>query len=354
MTEQKIRALQNYLKKQNADWLLLASLGHEVNDSVLTYVLTIDPEYAFLLIPASGEAILFVTPFEVTETQARFPSFIVRPLNQTITALVEAEVDPTETILVRESVFPVSLHTILQKSKLRPATQLETVYTIKNSEEINAMRAVTAKTDELFESLITHWSDFKTEQDAARHVYQFALSADCEVSFPPIIASGPHASEPHHHTSNTSLLPGFCVLDIGLRLNGYCSDLSRTVYLGIPTEDDKNLYQRVKEAQAAATALILPGIPASQLDLVCRQKLGDSEPYFIHGLGHGVGTAVHEWPSISKTSQAILSENMIITIEPGVYYPGKLGIRIEDDILVTNSGPEILNQVSKELLLLPI
>lgn len=350
MIEEKIKALQAYLKSQSADWLVLTSLGHEVNDSILTYILTAEPEYALLLIPQTGQAILFLTPFEVSEAKQAFPSLVVRPLTQNIADSIKNETKGSR-ILVRETIFPISLFRALENCTL--ARGLETVVACKNSAEIQAMRAVVTKTDELFASLISHWSNFKTELDAARQVYQFALDHDCTVSFPPIIASGPNAAEPHHRTNFDKLVPGFCVIDIGLKINGYCSDLSRTIYIGTPTETDQALYNLVLKAQTTAINLVKPNIKTSELDQACREILGSEQKYFIHGLGHGVGTAVHEWPGISSQSQATLAENMIVTIEPGLYYPQKLGIRIEDDILVTKTGFEVLNQAPKKLISLP-
>lgn len=183
------------------------------------------------------------------------------------------------------------------------------------------------------------------------YIYRFALENNCTVSFPPIIACAANAAEPHHQTNLTKLTRGFCVIDLGLKIDGYCSDLSRTIFIGEPSSEEKEIYELVKTAQADSVNHVKSGIKASEIDLVCRQILGKWQKNFIHGLGHGVGTAVHEWPSISTTSQAILEANMIITIEPGVYISGEFGIRIEDDVLVTENGSEVLNRTSKELII---
>ncbi len=348
----KIIALQNYITSQNANALLLASLGHEINDSILTYLLGYEPEYAAVLI-TKDKAILWLTPFEVREAVLKFPEIMVRPLRSTLITLVIEEIT-TGKILTRGTVLSVNLAKALGTAgyELRQADNIEQVVVRKNSAEIVAMRTVCTKTDELFAELIAHWSEFNTEQDAAKFIYSFALANNCEVSFPPIIACGANAAEPHHQTNNTKLSPGFCVIDLGLKIKGYCSDLSRTIFLGTPSVEETELYELVKKAQTESVSLVKPGTKASDLDFSCRRNLGTWEKNFIHGLGHGVGTAVHEWPNISSLSQAVLEKGMIITIEPGIYLSGKFGIRIEDDVLVTETGFEVLNQTTKELIVI--
>lgn len=350
MLLEKIKALQNYSKEQKASGLLLASLGHEINDSVLTYLLGYEPEQAAVLIN-QNKAILWLTPFEVPEAAQKFPEFEVKALSGQLTKLLH-EALPISTLLIRGTVLPANVAKVLIEAgyELKEAQNIEHIIAQKNSAEITAMRTVCAKTDELFTQLIAHWAEFKTEQDAAKFIHRFALEYNCEVSFPPIIASAANAAEPHHQTNETSLARGFCVIDLGLKINGYCSDLSRTIFIGEPNNEERTVYELVKKAQAESAALVKPGIRASEIDLVCRQILGEKEKYFIHGLGHGVGTAVHEWPSISGVSHAVLEAGMIITIEPGIYESGKYGIRIEDDILVTENRAEVLNQATKELI----
>lgn len=352
MLLEKITALQKYIGEQKADALLLASLGHEINDSILTYLLGYEPEQAAVLV-TKNTATLWLTPFEVPEAAAKFPEFDVKPLHTGLTKLV-GKIFPSGKLLIRGSVLPTNLAKVLHEAayELMQAQEIEQVVAKKNSAEIIAMRAVCAKTDELFSELIAHWSNFSTEQDAARFIYNFALENNCTVSFPPIIACAANGAEPHHQTNVTKLTRGFCVIDLGLKINGYCSDMSRAIFIGEPNKEERDVYDVVKKAQTESTDLVKPGAKASDIDLVCRQILGVYEKNFIHGLGHGVGTAVHEWPSISSASLAVLESGMIITIEPGIYISGKFGIRIEDDILVTKNGPEVLNQTTKDLIII--
>lgn len=351
MLQEKIIALQNYCATQNIDALLLVGLGHECNDALVTYLLGYAPENAAIII-TENKAILWLTPFEVPEAEKNFPELTVLPLGTSLSSLIKS-VLPSGKIGVRNQVFPVALYKALENTfTVVEATGLEMIVACKNTAEIAAMRAVCAKTDDLFKELIAHWSEFVTEMDAAQFIHLFAIKNNCTVSFPPIIASGAHAAEPHHHTLNEKIEPGFCVLDLGLQINGYCSDLSRTIFIGSPTDAQKARYELVKNAQQMATELVKPGVLAKDLDAACHTALGEMEKNFIHGLGHGVGTAVHEWPSIAGKSAATLEENMIITIEPGIYLPNEFGIRIEDDVLVTKTGFEVLNQTTKELIVI--
>lgn len=356
MLSEKITGLQKLISDQKADYLVLASIGAEINDAVLTYVLTTEPEYAALLVPRLGQAILYTTPFEVPETQRSFPELLVKPFIAPLPQLIAEQVSNPAQLLFREANFPYQLHKLLtdQGHTLVPAQNLHQVIARKNAAEIAAMRTVATKTDELYSALLAHWSEFVTEADAARFISEFALHNDCTISFPPIVASGAHAAEPHHRSENLPLVPGFCVLDFGLKIDGYCSDVTRTIYLGEPNAAEKEYYALVHEAQHQAELAIKPGIKASELDVIARKVLGESEKNFIHGLGHGLGTAVHEWPNISGPSQAVLEAGMTITIEPGIYVPGQFGIRLEDDVLVTDTGYEILTHATKELVTMPV
>ena len=356
MLVEKISLIQKKLVEQQVDWLLLCSLGHENNDALVTYLLTSAPENALILIPHQGQAQLYLTPFEVLEAQVKFPTLIVRPLNQSIQNIIKQEILSKQVIGIREQTLPVVVYKILDQANTicKPIEISEQWVAYKNPAEITAMRTVIAKTDTLFAELLRNWKTFTTEWDAAQFVTLFALQNKASLSFPPIIATGANAAEPHHHTNHTRFTKGFCVIDIGLEIDGYCSDLSRTLYLGEPSEVEKNKYQQVLASQTTAIEAIVPGQTAARLDQICRETLGELATYFIHGLGHGVGTAVHEWPGISAASKAVLAPGMIITIEPGIYQSGVLGIRIEDDMLVTESGYEILTHASRELTIIPL
>ncbi|EUJ66008.1 proline dipeptidase [Listeria fleischmannii FSL S10-1203] len=144
------------------------------------------------------------------------------------------------------------------------------------------------------------------------------------------------------------------LFDLGVVHKGYCSDITRTVAFGEITDEQKKIYDTVLDAQQKAIAKVRAGVPAKELDITARDTIraaGYGE-FFPHRLGHGLGASVHEFPSITETNEMPLSENMVFTIEPGIYVPGVAGVRIEDDIVVTKDGYEILTEFPKELLVI--
>lgn len=176
------------------------------------------------------------------------------------------------------------------------------------------------------------------------------------VAFDTIVASGPHSALPHHRAEARRLAPGdLVVLDFGGVLSGYCSDLTRTVAVGRAGREARRLYQAVREAQQAAIEVVRPGITTTAVDAAARSvlerhNLGEA---FGHGTGHGLGLDVHEEPRLTRlrpdVPAVLLEPGMVFTIEPGAYVPGLGGVRIEDDILVTDTGYEVLTDVPREL-----
>ncbi len=173
-------------------------------------------------------------------------------------------------------------------------------------------------------------------------------------SFPFIVASGPRSAMPHGVASERKIQQGdLLLMDYGAIFEGYCSDMTRTVMVGYAEEKHRTIYQIVLEAQLAALATVKAGIPASMVDQAAREVIksyGYGE-YFGHGTGHGVGLVIHEEPRVSKNDDTILTEGMVITVEPGIYLPGWGGIRIEDMVLVKSQGCNIFTKSPKQELL---
>ena len=172
------------------------------------------------------------------------------------------------------------------------------------------------------------------------------------MSFDTIVAGGKRGALPHGRASSEALpRRGFVVVDSGVVWRGYCSDMTRTVHLGRANSEERGWYSAVLEAQLAGVAAVKAGAAAADVDHAARQVLRRSklDRYFTHSTGHGVGLEIHEPPRLGKGQAEELRAGMVITIEPGIYIPGKGGIRIEDMVLVTASGCEVLTPVSKEL-----
>jgi Xaa-Pro aminopeptidase len=176
-----------------------------------------------------------------------------------------------------------------------------------------------------------------------------------QMAFSTIIAGGTRSTLPHGRASQAKLpLRGFVVCDFGVILASYCSDMTRTLHLGRPPKEARRVYEAVREAQQAALDAVKPGTTAGEVDGAARkilQKLGLAR-FFTHSTGHGVGLEIHESPRIAAGQEETLRPGMVITIEPGVYVPGKWGVRIEDTVAVTETGCEILTPCSKELIVL--
>lgn len=221
----------------------------------------------------------------------------------------------------------------------------------KDAEEVRRLRAAAQLGCALFEDLLTQIEPGKREVELAAHLEFAARTAGAEgMSFETIVASGERSALPHGHATGHRLpRRGFAVLDFGVMLDGYCSDMTRTVRLGRATAAERDAYSAVLDAQVEAVAAVKPGISCGEVDeaarsVLRRAKLAD---FFTHSTGHGVGLEIHEGPRIAARQLQKLEPGMVITIEPGVYLPGRFGVRIEDMVLVTRSEPEILTPVTK-------
>ena len=193
-----------------------------------------------------------------------------------------------------------------------------------------------------------------TERLIADKMEELALSLPgvSGLAFPTIVASGPNGAKPHSEISDRAFEDGDLItVDFGVIIKGFSSDMTRTFMLGAPLETQRKIYDSVKRSQAAGLVAAKAGVACAALDAVCRgiiEKDGYGD-YFIHSTGHGVGAEVHEDPRLSKNSDAVLEAGMVVTIEPGIYIEGLGGVRIEDTIVVTETGCEILTPgISKE------
>jgi len=196
------------------------------------------------------------------------------------------------------------------------------------------------------------------ESDVAAEMEYAARRAGAEaMSFPTIIASGARSALPHGRASDEPIKPGgFVVCDFGVILAGYCSDQTRTVWVGnVATgaqQDARATYEAVLEAQQSAIAAVRPGVSVTEVDAAARKVLRKRGlgRYFTHSTGHGVGLEIHEAPRVAAGQKAVLRPGMVITIEPGVYFPGKWGVRIEDMVTVTARGCDVVTPTRKDFL----
>jgi len=235
------------------------------------------------------------------------------------------------------------------KGRLLPAGELvEGLRIIKEGEEIEYIRKSLALTESVFEIVMGEAAVGKTEKELAWRIELLMREAGAEgVSFPPIVASGPLAARPHAVVSERQLQNSeTIIIDLGARLEHYCSDMTRTLILGEADDKTRRVYATVREAQSRAIAAVRSGISSYEVDRVARDFITSAGygDHFGHGLGHGVGLAVHEKPGFGKSNSMVLEENMVVTMEPGIYLPGWGGVRLENMVRVTADGCEVLNK----------
>lgn len=225
---------------------------------------------------------------------------------------------------------------------------------VKDESEIALVREAARMADEALAMVLSEGIVGRTEREVALATHAALLAVGAEhPSFPIIVAAGPNGARPHHSTGADPVPPDtLVVIDLGAVNRGYCSDMTRTVATGDLPPELERAYAVCLCAQAAALAAVRPGIGAAELDALAREViaeagLGDA---FGHGLGHGVGLEVHERPTVRPEGTETLRSGMVVTVEPGIYLEGLGGVRIEDLVVVTDEGAEILSRSTKELM----
>jgi Xaa-Pro aminopeptidase len=219
---------------------------------------------------------------------------------------------------------------------------------MKDAQEIRRMQSAAALGCALYEQVLTTIALGRTEVEVAADLESAARRAGADgMSFETIVASGPRSALPHGRATMQRLPKrGFVVLDFGVMLRGYCSDMTRTVHLGNATGAERAAYDAVLEAQMAAVEAVRPGVTCGEVDEAARSVLRHAKlaQYFTHSTGHGVGLEIHEGPRIAAGQKQTLEPGMVVTVEPGVYLAKRFGIRIEDMVLVTRHGRRVLTQ----------
>ena len=221
---------------------------------------------------------------------------------------------------------------------------------VKDEEELRLMKQAAQMGVELFHELLPQLRPGIPETAVAAILEHSARSRGADgMSFETIVASGPRSALPHGRaTAHRLPRKGFLTLDFGVILKGYCSDMTRTVFLGRPTSRERFTYDALREAQQAAVAAVKPGVSCGDVDEAARSVLRKAglADYFTHSTGHGVGLEIHEAPRIAADQSQSLLPGMVVTIEPGIYIAGEFGVRIEDMVAVTRQGGQVLTPAS--------
>lgn len=227
---------------------------------------------------------------------------------------------------------------------------------IKTPEEIEKIRAACKLADACMEHVLRLIQPGVTEWEINLEVEFFFRRNRADLAFDPIVVSGANSARPQGRATEKPLEKGdFVTLDFGAKLDGWCSDITRTFVVGAASDRHREIYGQVLAAQIAAIEAMRPGMIAKDIDKISREKLAEKglDGYFGHGLGHGLGRLVHDGGGLGPRSETVLASGQVWTVEPGVYIEGFGGVRIEDDVVVTDSGVEILTHFTKDLLELP-
>lgn len=355
MTE-RISTIQRLIGEHEADAALLSFLPD------IRWAVGFSGSNGLLLVTAEGAHFLTDGRYAAQAKEEVAGAAVHVPDSDLVEYLTDGDLVPAESVVL----YQADHVTVAQLERFEgqlpvvsfvPAADLlRSEVAAKSEAEIDAVRRALAVTEAVFEALLPQIGPGVTERDlAAEIVYQHLKRGASAMAFEPIVASGIRGALPHARPSGKSIRPGeLVVIDMGGFVDGYASDMTRTVAVGEPDDAARRAYGVVLEAQRVATEGVKAGASGQALDRMARDVIGDAGlgDYFTHSLGHGVGLQIHEWPRLSHRTDDTLPENAIVTVEPGVYLPERFGIRIEDMVVARADGPDVLTQTPKELLIL--
>ncbi len=288
------------------------------------------------------------TPIYVWEDQDWFYSELAR-------AFRDHDLDG-KTLAVNDGILAVDAVEIMDRHAVKLVNGwhlLDEMRIIKSSDELALLKKAGAIADAALRDLIPFIEAGMTERTVKKRLIELFEEHGAEgLSFDPIVARGPHASMAHYNREDGIIADHDTVLiDFGCRYRGYCSDMTRTLFVGEPTAEEKELYDIVLRAQKAGEAAVRPGVTAEAVDRAARQVIEEAGygEYFNNRLGHGIGVAIHEAPFIMEGNDTVLEPGMTFSIEPGIYIPDRIGIRIENIVAVTEEGCRALNEFPRDI-----
>ncbi len=356
MTEERIQAIQSALKPGEA-----ALITSESNRRYLTGfpssagMVLITPEHARFLIDSryferAGQIVTDCEVILMKQASAQLADLFSKDRVQTL--FVETErLDHAAVLRYRKTFDPVQVSDEPLLDGL-----LTDLRAVKTEREVACIRQAQKLTDETFAHILEVIRPGKTDMEIALEMEFFARKRGSDgVAFDFIVISGKNSSIPHGVPSRKVMEPGdFVTLDFGAKVDGYCSDMTRTVAIGNVSAEQNAVYETVLQAQLTALETIIAGKTGKEVDGAARKVIADAGygEYFGHALGHSVGLEIHENPNCSPKDETVLKTGTIMTVEPGIYLPGKFGVRIEDMVCVTETGCENLTRSPKELIVL--
>lgn len=354
--DDRIGKLQERLKTENIDGFLVTCWENKrylTNFSGSTGWVIITPERSLIMVDgryteqAAQECPAFVERMHISDYLNGFPKELPATLTQLKLKRLGVEARNMTLLEARTIEENAGGLTLVSTTGWIEALRLK-----KSPEEIRLLREAIAMGEKACEKAIGKVEPGVPEVKISHTIIDYLSQHGVKESFDTIVASGERSAMPHGHPTERKIKKGdVVVIDMGARVGGYHSDITRTVCIGEPTDEQKKVYGLLQKAQEAAYKVIKPGITGKEADAAARKVIVEAGygDYFSHGLGHGIGLEIHEAPTLRKTGDQVLEEGMVITVEPGVYMAGKFGMRLEDDVLVTATGCEILTQIPQSL-----
>jgi Xaa-Pro aminopeptidase len=341
----RVKAICRELDKKKISFLLVTS---PANVTYITGFLGADSWAAV----AGGRVYLLTDSRYTEQAQKECPSCKIidrAGLMADAVANLVKKLKSIRTVVVEDSVSLADFEQLKKTVKARFRTVagiIEIVRSVKDESEIATIRSAAAISTKALEQTLPYIKPGVTESELAGMLDFQIRKLGATNSFETIVAFGPNGSRPHHQPGTGKLRKKDAVLiDFGAKYKGYCSDITRCFVIGGMTAFYKKVYDVVEQAQAAAIKTIKPGVKITQVDAAARKVIDKAGlPVYGHGSGHGFGLQIHESPFLKPDGRGKLKAGQVITIEPGIYIPGKLGVRIEDDILVTETGYKILTR----------
>jgi Xaa-Pro dipeptidase len=360
--KQKLTNMSEWMKKNQIDVSFITSTENvfylsrfysDPHERLLCLVLFQDAE-PFLVCPSmekedaknAGWAFEILGYSDIENPWELAQKTIQKRLSKVSRIAIEKEHMNVERFEVISSLFP-------DAAFLSGEEKLRELRMIKDEAEISKIREACALADYAIEVGCSEIKEGKTELEILAAIeYELKKKGVTQMSFSTMVLTGINGASPHGNPGLSLVKKGDLVLfDLGVVVDGYCSDITRTVAFGDINDKQKEIYDTVLKAQLAAIEASRPGVQCAKVDQTARKIISDAGygEYFPHRLGHGLGIGVHEYPSLTETNSLLLEQGMVYTIEPGIYVPNVAGVRIEDDILVTEKGVEVLTKFPKEL-----
>lgn len=363
----RLQNLRKLFSEKKIDAVLISSLPNITYLSDFSGFTTEDRD-AYLLITKNRQYI-FTHPIYREVAEKDFNNFVLveikreNPLSQALENIVKKEKINTlgfEAFDLKVNDYErLTYH--LDKKLLQSIDLVGKLRMIKDTKEIKAIKKACQLGDKAYSQILKNMRIGITEKEVAFLLEMFIKKNGADISFDPIVAFGPNASQPHHIPDKTTLKKNsFVLFDFGVRLNNYCSDMTRTVFFGTPTKEQEKLYYAVLNAQKASVdylknkLLLKQAVHAPTIDHVGREYLSAQGYSPFNHSSHGIGLNVHESPHLYPSSKDIMADGMVFSIEPGTYLPGKFGIRIEDIFAIENNKLIQLTNSSKKLIKLEI